>query len=449
MTNRHTPTGIIFYYLEKMQSESARSSRITRWLQHTNGFWFSLYATLAAFCLYTCIFAFRKTYTVGTFEGLSYWGVTYKSWMVIAQVIGYGLAKFAGTKLISELKSTFRVRGILIMTAIAGISWFFFAITPPPYNIVFLFTNGLPLGMGWGLVFSYLEGRRFTEVLGAGVSVSFIFSSGFAKSIGGFVMKFWGVSEYWMPFVSACIFLLPLLIFLWLLNQLPPPDALDEELRTKRQPMNFAERKKFLLAFAPGLILLILTYTLLTAFRDFRDNYSADVWKILGYGNSPEIFTKTETPITLAILIIMGSIMFIRSNRNAFLINQAIVLCGMLLVGVATFLFDTGVISATPWMIMLGMGLYLGYVPFNSILFDRMIATFKYVSTVGFLIYLADAFGYLGSVGVLLYKELGQPSLSWLDFFIHAGYIMSVAGSILVIAAMIYFHFRHRQWSKT
>ncbi|MBL7842051.1 MAG: hypothetical protein JNJ75_18030 [Cyclobacteriaceae bacterium] len=422
---------------------------MTRWLNNTHGFWFSLYATLAAFCLYTCIFAFRKTYTVGTFEGLSYWGVTYKSWMVIAQVIGYGIAKFAGIKLISELKSTFRVRGILIMTAIAGLSWFFFAITPPPYNIVFLFTNGLPLGMGWGLVFSYLEGRRFTEVLGAGVSVSFIFSSGFAKSVGGFVMKFWGVSEYWMPFVSACIFLLPLLIFLWLLNQLPPPDALDEELRTKRQPMNFAERKKFMLAFAPGLILLILTYTLLTAFRDFRDNYSADVWKILGYGNSPEIFTKTETPITLAILVIMGSIMFIRSNRNAFLINQAIVLCGMLLVGVATFLFDTGVISATPWMIMLGMGLYLGYVPFNSILFDRMIATFKYVSTVGFLIYLADAFGYLGSVGVLLYKELGQPSLSWLDFFIHAGYIMSVAGSILVIAAMIYFHFRHRQWSKT
>lgn len=431
-----------------MQSESARSSGITRWLNNTHGFWFSLYATLAAFCLYTCIFAFRKTYTVGTFEGLSYWGVTYKSWMVIAQVIGYGIAKFAGIKLISELKSTFRVRGILIMTAIAGLSWFFFAITPPPYNIVFLFTNGLPLGMGWGLVFSYLEGRRFTEVLGAGVSVSFIFSSGFAKSIGGFVMKFWGVSEYWMPFVSACIFLLPLLIFLWLLNQLPTPDALDEELRTKRQPMNFAERKKFMLAFAPGLILLILTYTLLTAFRDFRDNYSADVWKILGYGNSPEIFTKTETPVTLAILVIMGSIMFIRSNRNAFLINQAIVLCGMLMVGVATFLFDTGVISATPWMIMLGMGLYLGYVPFNSILFDRMIATFKYVSTVGFLIYLADAFGYLGSVGVLLYKELDQPSLSWLDFFIHAGYIMSVAGSILVIAAMIYFHFRHRQWSK-
>lgn len=423
-----------------------RAGAVTRWLRNTNGFLFSLYATLAAFCLYTCIFAFRKTYTVGTFERFVYFGVTYKSWMVIAQVIGYGLAKFAGIKLISELKSSFRVRGIIIMTAIAGLSWLFFAITPPPYNIIFLFTNGLPLGMGWGLVFSYLEGRRFTEVLGAGVSVSFIFSSGFAKSVGGFVMKFWGVSEYWMPFVSACIFLLPLLFFLWLLNQVPPPDSLDEALRTKRQPMNREDRKKFLLAFAPGLVLLILTYALLTAFRDFRDNYSADVWKILGYGNSPEIFTKTETPITLAILVIMGSIMFIRSNKNAFMINQIIVLSGMLLVGIATFLFDRGLIAATPWMIMLGMGLYLGYVPFNSILFDRMIATFKYISTVGFLIYLADAFGYLGSVGVLLYKELGQPALSWLDFFIHAGYVMSVAGSVLVIASMIYFHIRYRQW---
>ncbi len=432
-----------------MQSDGIHSGPITKWLQGTNGFLFSLYATVAAFCLYTCIFAFRKTYTVGTFEGIAFFGVSYKSWMVISQVIGYGIAKFAGIKLISELKSTFRVKGIILMIALAGLSWLFFAITPPPYNIIFLFTNGLPLGMGWGLVFSYLEGRRFTEVLGAGVSVSFIFSSGFAKSVGGFVMKFWGVSEYWMPFVSVCIFLLPLLFFLWMLNQIPPPNPLDEELRTKRQPMNREQRTKFLFMFAPGLILLILTYTLLTAFRDFRDNYSADVWKSLGYGNSPEIFTKTETPVTIAILIIMGSIMFIRSNRNAFMINQAIILGGMLLVGVATLLFDQQLISATPWMIMLGMGLYLGYVPFNSILFDRMIATFKYVSTVGFLIYLADAFGYLGSIGVLLYKELGHPNLSWLEFFIHAGYIMSVTGSLLIIGSMLYFHFKHRQWIKT
>jgi hypothetical protein len=425
---------------------SSLSHPITQKLNQTNKFWFSLYATLVAFCLYTCIFAFRKTFTVGTFEGLAYLGVSYKVWLIIAQVIGYGLAKFIGIKVISELPAFKRARGILVMISVAGISWLFFAITPAPYNIFFLFTNGLPLGMGWGLVFGYLEGRRVTEVLGAGLSVSFIFSSGFAKSVGKFVMNNWGTSEYWMPFVSTCLFLLPLLLFLWLLDKLPPPSALDEEMRTRRQPMNAAERKKFMLAFAPGLVLLILTYMLLTAFRDFRDNFSADVWKSLGYGSSAEIFTKTEVPITIAILVIMGSIMFIKNNRVALIVNHLLILLGMILVGVSSFLFDRALISAPVWMIMLGLGLYLGYVPFNSILFDRLIATFKYVSTVGFLIYLADAFGYLGSIGVMMYKEFGQASLSWLDFFIGAGYVMSVVGSVLIIGSMIYFYFRHRSW---
>jgi len=48
---------------------------------------------------------------------------------------------------------------------------------------------------------------------------------------------------------------------------------------------------------------------------------------------------------------------------------------------------------------------------------------------------------------VLLYKEFGQPDLSWLEFFVHAGYIMSVSGSVLIIGSMVYFHFKHQQWT--
>lgn len=156
---------------------SVNEHPITRWLQQTNGFLFSLYATFSAFCLYTCVYAFRKTFSTATFDGISYAGVTYKSWLVIFQVVGYALSKFIGIKVISELKAHSRSLGILIMVSIAGISWLLFAIVPPPYNVIFLFTNGLPLGMVWGMVFGYLEGRRFTEVLGAGLSVSFIFSA--------------------------------------------------------------------------------------------------------------------------------------------------------------------------------------------------------------------------------------------------------------------------------
>lgn len=399
-----------------------------------------------AFCLYTCVYAFRKTFSVATFDGISYLGISFKVWLVTFQVVGYAFSKFVGIKVISELKASLRSVGILLMVAIAGISWLCFGLVPRPYNIIFLFTNGFPLGMVWGMVFGYLEGRRFTEVLGAGLSVSFIFSAGFAKSVGGFIIRDWGTSETWMPFVTSCLFFFPLLLFLWLLDKLPPPSAVDEELRTRREPMDAAERKKFVKAFWPGIVLFTLAYMLLTTFRDFRDNFSAEVWKTLGYGNSPEIFTTTEIPVSITVLIVMGSLMLIKNNKLALMVNHFIIFIGMILIGVSTFLFEQQLITPPVWMILIGLGLYLGYVPFNSIFFDRLLAAFKYVGTVGFIMYVADSFGYLGSVGVLFFKEFGYAELSWLDFFISSGYIISIAGSVLIAASMLYFHFKHKEW---
>jgi len=419
---------------------------ITQWLNKTSAFNFTLYASLTSFCLYTCIFALRKTFGVALYDGISYWGVDFKGWMVISQVVGYLISKFIGIKVASELKSNARSKGIFILISIASVSWFLFAITPKPYNLIFLFTNGLPLGMVWSLVFSYLEGRKNTEVLGASLSVSFIFSAGFGKTVGGLVMRDLGASEFWMPFVSSCIFIGPLLLFLWLLDKLPPPNAEDERLRTKRLPMRAHERISFIKTFWPGLIFLILSYALLTAFRDFRDNYSAEIWKSLGYGNKPEIFSQTEIPISIIVLISIACLMFIKDNRKALLINHFMVIMGMMMVGLSTLAFQRNLLSPYGWMTIVGMGLYFGYIQFNSIFFDRLLAAFQYAGTVAFLINLADSFGYVGSVNVLLYKYFGQPEISWLNFFITGSYILSAIGSLLMIASAIYFLKKIDKW---
>lgn len=416
----------------------AAGTKVSEWLRETNDIAFSTYAIIASFCTYSCMYAFRKPFAVATFENMEVWGIDYKVLLITAQVIGYTLSKFIGIKIVSEMTSERRAKNILLLTAIAGLSLLLFAFIPAPYNIIFLFTNGLPLGMIWGLVFSYLEGRRYTEVLGAGLSVSFIFSSGLVKSVGKFLLLH-GISPFWMPFITGIIFFIPMLFFVWMLNRLPPPTAQDEKLRTKRKPMNRNDRIKFLKTFAPGLALLIATYALLTAFRDFRDNFAAEIWKGLGQGDSALIFTSTEVPITLGVLLVLGSVVFIKNNTIALYINHLIVIAGMLIVGLSTYLFEVNLIDPAAWMMLVGFGLYLGYVPFNSIFFDRLIAAFRYISNVGFVMYVADAFGYLGSVGIMFYKEFGHTHMSWLKFFISSSYILTFLGTILMFISLLYF----------
>jgi len=423
-----------------------RRHSINHWLSKIHPIWFTVYASVVAFSLYTCVYAFRKTFAVATFEGIQFAGMSYKVWLVTFQVIGYAISKFIGIKVVAELKSHSRMMGIFLMVAIAGISWLLFAFVPPPYNILFLLMNGLPLGMVWGMVFSYLEGRRMTEVLGAALSVSFIFSAGLCRSVGALTMQHLGTSEYWMPFVTSCLFALPFLFFLFLLDQLPPPSVQDEALRAKREPMVAVDRKEFLNTFFPGIVLFVIAYTLLTVFRDFRDNFSAELWMSLGVVNVPSIYTLTEIPVSIFVLVCTGSLMLVKNNKLALMINHMIIIFGLLLIGIANFLFEQLLINASVWMMLIGTGLYMGYVPFNSIFFDRLLAAFRYAGTVGFIMYVSDSFGYLGSVGILFFKEFSYAQLSWLKFFISGGYVVSLIGVLLMGGSMIYFHKKHKAW---
>jgi hypothetical protein len=417
----------------------SRSYRLNNFLQTAPTFVFAFYAIVASLCTYSCMYAFRKPFAVATFEGIHWLGVDYKIWLIIAQGIGYMVSKFAGIKIISEMKKAKRALAIILLILSAWIFLFLFAIIPPPWNIIFMFLNGLPLGMVWGIVFSYLEGRNITELLGAGLSMSFIISSGLVKSIGKWLMLTFGTSEFWMPFATGALFAFPLILFVWMLDRLPPPNANDIQNRTRREPMTSKERIEFFSRFALGLVLLILTYALLTAFRDFRDNFSAEMWNTLGYGKMPAIFTLTEIPVAISVLLIISLIMLVKDNKKALMLNFVLIIIGFLLTGMGTLLFSLHLINAPFWMILTGAGLYLGYVPFNAILFDRLIAVFKIVSNAGFLIYLADSFGYLGSIGVLMYKNFGQQQLNWLNFFKYGAYISSTIGILLVIFAWIYF----------
>lgn len=403
-----------------------------------------LYAAVVVFLTYVMIFGFRKSFTVATFDGIEIAGYSYKTVLVISQVLGYLLAKFYGIKYISELKRTGRGSVILLLTGIAWLSWLFFAVVPLPYNIVFLFINGFPLGMLWGVVFSYVEGRRSTDFIGATLAVSFIFASGFVKSVGAWLMVQFGISEFWMPFCTGLVFAPPLLLFVYLMERIPPPSAEDVRLRTERIPMNEQDRKRFVKEFYAGIAACVLIYSFATIFRDIRDNFGAEMWIELGYFNQPAIFTQTETPITLIILVLIGSMVLIKNNYKALQTAHVFILLGFALAGISTLLFTLTFIEPLWWMMLVGLGLYMVYIPFNAVFFDRLISTFKYTGNVGFLIYLADSFGYVGSVGVLFSKEIFRVQLNWVTFFSNSVMGLSAVGILLTFFSMLYFRKKYQ-----
>lgn len=421
-------------------------SRVRRALTRAHPAVFSLVAGLAGFCAYFSMYAFRRPFAAATFEGVAGWTfvLDYKVALVIAQVAGYALSKIIGVKVVSEIDPA--RRGVAIL-ALIGASWLAliaFAVIPAPWNVAALFANGLPLGMIWGLVFGYMEGRRVSEVLGAILCASFILSSGVVKSMGAWLMQVQHVDRFWMPAATGALVLPLLLVSVWTLTQLPPPDAADEAARVRRAPMNAAERGAFFKTYWPGLVLLVVAYVQLTAFRDFRDNFAAELWKALGYGGEAGIFAASELPIAVIALGALAAIMVVRDNLKAVMIIHAVIAAGFALLGGSTLAYQAHLIGPVAWMICAGAGLYVAYTPFNAMLFDRLIAVSGRVATAGFLIYVADASGYLGSVALLLWRNFAAVNLAWLPFFILSAYATSALGLLCVGMAAAYFAGRNR-----
>jgi hypothetical protein len=417
------------------------TAHLRRMLERSNPVLFTTVAGLAGFSAYFSMYAFRKPFSAATFAVVPGWtlALDYKIALVIAQVAGYALSKFIGIKVISELNPAKRPAAIIVLILLAWLALILFALIPPPWNVVALFLNGLPLGMIWGLVFGFMEGRRTSEVLGAVVCASFIVSSGAVKSVGKLLMTHWHVSPFWMPAFTGALFLPLLFVSVWALSALPPPNALDEAARVRRAPMDGAARASFLAEYGIGIGLLVIAYVFTTALRDFRDNFAAELWNGLGYGNVAAIFTASELPVAVLALSTLGLIMIVRDNTRALMVIHVVIVAGLALLGGSTLAYQAGWLGPISWMILSGAGLYMAYTPFNAMLFDRMIAVSGRIGTAGFLIYIADAAGYFGSGALLIWRNFGLTQLNWLQVFTASAYGTSILGILFVGLSAVFF----------
>lgn len=418
--------------------------RLKEMLSRSNALFIS-WAVIASFGTYFCMYAFRKPFSAGLYQGLELGDISYKAILIISQVAGYTLSKFAGIKVISELRHRSRIRLIILLILIAEAALLLFGLVPFPYNFIFLFVNGLPLGIVYGIVFSFLEGRRFTEMLALGLNISVVVASGILKTI---YLELHGlfpaISEFSMPFFMGLLFLPLFLIFVWMLSVIPEPTAEDIQLRTERLPMTQQDKRAVMRQFGFPIVCLVIFYASMVVLRDFRDNFTIEIWNEIDSNWASSVLTKTEMITGITVLVIIGSLAFVRDNVKGFRLTNLILFISICLMGSGTFLFQQALVSGFLWMLFVGVGTFLAYTVLQTVIFERMIALFRIKANAGFFVYICESIGYMGSAALLLYKEFFMKEMNWSAVLIQFTYIQFFLGFLLLLAANVFFE-RYRQ----
>ncbi|HXB08640.1 MAG TPA: DUF5690 family protein [Puia sp.] len=399
-----------------------------------------LWIVVAAFGTYFCMYGFRRPYTAATYSNVSFWGIDYKFLLVIAQTIGYVSAKWLGIKIVAEVKPANRIKLLLGLILFAELMLLLFAIVPRPWNIPCLLLNGLSLGIVFGLVLGFLEGRRHSEALIAGLCASFIVSDGVSKSIGKFLLD-QQVTENWMPFFAGLLFLIPTLLFASMLQRIQPPSQTDIALRSARTPMTAPARWAFFLKYGPGLSAIVLVYLLVTLLRSVRADFAPELWKGLGYRQTPALFTQSELLVSFGVVVVNGLVIFIGNHYKAFRISLLTCLGGFTLLVLSVWFLNQGLGKFT-FMVLVGLGVYIPYVAVHTTLFERLIAATKEKANIGFLMYMADSVGYTGYVILILLKYFVPPGDSILFLFLKICVWLGIAGGVIVLFCNWYFRRR-------
>jgi hypothetical protein len=267
-------------------------------------------------------------------------------------------------------------------------------------------------------------------------------ADGAAKSLGSLVLGL-GCNALWMPAAAGLIVLPALLLFVFLLTLIPPPNSADVAARSRRVPMTAADRWLCFMKYAPGLVALVFVYLLMTVLRRIRGDFAPEIWKGLGREADANVLFWPETIIALLVTLANGLCFLIRDNRRAFFAGIGISLAGLAVITLAVLGWQKHVLGDIAFMCLIGMGLYLPYVAIHTTIFERLIAITRDRANLGYLMYLADAFGYLGYVGVVVVKSFFKPHGDFLHFFLLASLSVSgVAAAALAYAAVYFLRLR-------
>jgi hypothetical protein len=203
----------------------------------------------------------------------------------------------------------------------------------------------------------------------------------------------------------------------YLLNRLPEPTPEDKAHRVERVPLDKYRRRSLFKSYSVLLIPLLLVNVLFTVLRDIKEDFLVDILQHTSLNLTPFVFVRIDSIVTLSLLGVIGSMIFIKNSKKALHMLMFLMMFGSLLVLSTSLFFDTLIMKPVLWLFLQSIGIYSAYLAFQTVFFDRFIADFRIVGNVGFFIYLADFLGYLASCIFLFGKFTLNFHINWLQYY--------------------------------
>ena len=178
-------------------------------------------------------------------------------------------------------------------------------------------------------------------------------------------------------------------------------------------------------------------FVLVTILRGVRSDFAPEIWAGLGV-KTPRKRLRVDRDYRRARrLALNGSAVLIAANRSAFFFAMTLAI-----VGPAMVLFASAAPRGLPpfaFMVLQGLGLYLPYIAVHTTIFERLIAMTRERANIGYLMYLADAFGYLGYTAVLIGLKGSFPKDNFFPFYEQLCIVIAIAYIAALIPCWMYF----------
>ena len=126
------------------------------------------------------------------------------------------------------------------------------------------------------------------------------------------------------------------------------------------------------------------------------------------------------------------------SENYGVTVSMAGLLVSMFALVYVAWNYDWLALSPLAWLFVQSLGVYTAFLSFQTLFFERFVACYHIRGNVGFFIVTIDFIGYVGTVGVLVFKELFAGELDWLAFYNSMVVWLGLASCLLFAGSLLW-----------